>query len=243
MAYDSMFDELPRGPVSEAIIQRITEALVDGRLKPGDKLPTEMEFSEKLGVGRNSVREAIKVLVAFGVLEIRRADGTFVVEEFSHKLLDPMVYGLILVRRSKEQLLEFKLANLNAVLWAAIKRMTPEKVSHLRQLIEHVREGFSQDDIDRDKLYMTTVEFYEYLGIASENPMLIQLNEVVLRLSHNSRNMAVNAAMDCPNLDRFVLVELYSDIVDVLESGDGNAIPALIDRVDEAWQKLVPFEV
>ena len=243
MIYDSMFDELPRGPVSEAIIQRITEALVDGRLKPGDKLPTEMEFSEKLGVGRNSVREAIKVLVAFGVLEIRRADGTFVVEEFSHKLLDPMVYGLILVRRSKEQLLEFKLANLNAVLWAAIKRMTPEKVSHLRELIEHVREGFADDDIDRDKLYLTTVEFYEYLGTASENPMLIQLNEVVLRLSHNSRTMAVNAAMDCPNLDRFVLVDLYSDIVNVLEAGDGNAIPALIDRVDEAWQKLVPFEL
>jgi len=55
-----------------------------------------MELCESLRVGRNSVREAIKILVTMGVLEIRRSEGTFVCKGFSGRMLDPLVYGLIL---------------------------------------------------------------------------------------------------------------------------------------------------
>ena len=90
MGNNNLFAELPKGSISEIIVKRITDALISGELKPGDKIPTEVEFSEKLGVSRNAVREALKVLVAFGVLEIRRSEGTFVVEEYNNKLLDPL---------------------------------------------------------------------------------------------------------------------------------------------------------
>ena len=73
-----LFAELPKGSISEIIIQRITDALIRGELKPGDQIPIEVEFSEKLKVSRNAVREAVKGLVAFGVLEIKRLEGTFV---------------------------------------------------------------------------------------------------------------------------------------------------------------------
>ena len=85
---------------SESVVQRVinclTDAMLTKQLKPGDKIPTEMELSESLGVGRNSIREAIKILVYLGVLEIRRAEGTFVCEGFSESMIDPMVYGIIL---------------------------------------------------------------------------------------------------------------------------------------------------
>ena len=74
---------------SESVVQQIIDSLVDAmirkELRPGDQIPTEMELAEKLGVGRNSVREAIKILVYFGVLEIRRAEGTYVCEGFSSR--------------------------------------------------------------------------------------------------------------------------------------------------------------
>ena len=110
MAKSILFEQMPKGSISEIIIDRITQALVSGELKPGDKIPTETEFSERLGVGRNAVREAIKVLVAFGVLEIRRAEGTFVVSEYNRNLLNPMIYGLILSEHNMEELLNVKLA-------------------------------------------------------------------------------------------------------------------------------------
>ena len=55
-------NRLDRTSVSVTILNRITERIIAGDLKPGDKLPTEQEFAIRLGVARNSVREAIKML-------------------------------------------------------------------------------------------------------------------------------------------------------------------------------------
>ena len=70
----------------------------DGKkeLKVCDKVPTEIELAKSFDVRRNSVRETIKILVAFDVFEIRRPEGTFVTNEFSEKMLDPLLYGIIL---------------------------------------------------------------------------------------------------------------------------------------------------
>ena len=59
MGNNRLFEELPKGSISEIIMPRITDALISGQLKPGDKIPTEVEFSEKLGVSRNAVRQQL----------------------------------------------------------------------------------------------------------------------------------------------------------------------------------------
>ncbi len=69
--------KINRSSVVQRVIDRLTEAIVSGELKPGDRIPTEMELAEQMGVARNSIREAVKILVYIGVLEIRRADGNF----------------------------------------------------------------------------------------------------------------------------------------------------------------------
>ena len=99
---------LSTGSVVEQIIRRLTEALSNRELQPGQKIPTEMELCESLQVGRNSVREAIKILVAMGVLEIRRSEGTFVCRGFSSRMLDPLVYGLILEGGGSGKLIELR---------------------------------------------------------------------------------------------------------------------------------------
>ena len=68
----------------------------EGEFKPGDKLPTETEFCQKLGVGRNSIREAIKMLAAIGVVEVFRGDGTYVATKVSPEIFNPLIFSLIL---------------------------------------------------------------------------------------------------------------------------------------------------
>ena len=82
----------------QQIIDAFTQRLMDGQLRPGDQIPTEVELSERFGVARNTVREAIKILVALGVLEIRRPVGTFVCSGFTGAMISPMLYGIILSR-------------------------------------------------------------------------------------------------------------------------------------------------
>ena len=73
--------------VVDSVKDWITDQMIKGNLRPGSKLPTEAELSQRLGVGRNSVREAIKQMEAYGVLYIKRAEGTFVAEQFDPKML------------------------------------------------------------------------------------------------------------------------------------------------------------
>ena len=56
----------------------IKSQIIQKELRIGDKIPTEVELSRLLSVGRGSVREAVKLLEAFHVLEIRRGDGTYI---------------------------------------------------------------------------------------------------------------------------------------------------------------------
>lgn len=65
-------------PLAEQIAEKINQLIIDQKLQEGDKIPTEFELMEILGVGRSTVREALKILVARNVLEIKRAKGTFV---------------------------------------------------------------------------------------------------------------------------------------------------------------------
>ena len=70
---------------AESVLQtaeRLYNSIVaEGTLRPGDKLPNEVELSQQLGVSRATLREAIRELAARGVLEVRRGRGTFVSEE------------------------------------------------------------------------------------------------------------------------------------------------------------------
>ena len=95
--------------IVQKVINRLTKAMINRELKAGDKIPTEMELANSFGVGRNSVREAIKVLSSFGVLEVRRPEGTFVTQGFSDKMIDPLLYGIILDEsKSLESLKELR---------------------------------------------------------------------------------------------------------------------------------------
>ena len=77
-------------------INYLTGAIMRREYTPGSKIPTENDLADLVGVSRNTVREAVKILVFMGVLEIRRPEGTFVCSGFSNSLIDPMLYGIIL---------------------------------------------------------------------------------------------------------------------------------------------------
>jgi GntR family transcriptional repressor for pyruvate dehydrogenase complex len=75
----------------EAILQ-IKQMILDGRLRPGDRLPPEKELSESLGLSRSSLREAVKALEIIRVLDVRRGDGTYVTSLEPGLLLEAMSF-------------------------------------------------------------------------------------------------------------------------------------------------------
>src|SRR5215217_8950356 len=72
------FKEVISERPADVIIKQMKELLITGQLKPGDKLPPERKLSEKFGVGRTHVRDAIRRLEFYGILKTRPQSGTFV---------------------------------------------------------------------------------------------------------------------------------------------------------------------
>lgn len=236
-AEKTLFQPLPKGPISDIIVDRITECLINGELKPGDKIPTEVELSENLGIGRNGVREAIKVLVAFGVLEVRRSEGTFVVDQFKYPLLNPMLYGLIFAQKSMSDMLEFKIYFLQTSLSAALEKATAQDVAELREMYCNLRDTIHEAPEDINSMYRISRDFHLRLGNISRNPLIEQMNHMVHRISKYSRVKAFEAAMKQPDTQCLAITYLW--MVELLETRNVQKLYETINSIKAIWEILL----
>ncbi|GAA2662872.1 MULTISPECIES: FadR/GntR family transcriptional regulator [Nonomuraea] len=84
--------------VTDAAIDKIKQMILSGELSPGDRLPKEADLAERLGLSRNSLREAVRALALINVLDVRQGDGTYVTSLEPRLLLDTMSFVLDLHR-------------------------------------------------------------------------------------------------------------------------------------------------
>jgi GntR family transcriptional repressor for pyruvate dehydrogenase complex len=103
------FTRVVRGTLSDHIVEQIAELIARGALKPGDRMPSEKQLCDKFGVGRTSVREALRSLAVMGVLESHMGDGTFVASHGGRFLERSFQWGLLLNPKVKEDLVETRL--------------------------------------------------------------------------------------------------------------------------------------
>src|SRR5659263_89975 len=108
--------------VVQKVINRITYAINEGHFKVGDKIPSEFELMEELHVSRNSLREAMKILSALGIVEIKRGDGTYICSQIKPSMFDSLIYDLILVCSTSEEIVELRQTLDEAVLRLAIAK-------------------------------------------------------------------------------------------------------------------------
>ena len=80
--------------VSDTVLEALAELLGSGKLKPGDKLPNEVDLARQLGVARSSLREAVRSLVVGGVLEASPGRGTIVAAPIGRKLAQELIPSL-----------------------------------------------------------------------------------------------------------------------------------------------------
>src|ERR1700761_6320417 len=91
--------------ITDEAIEKIKEMIVSGALRPGDRLPREADLAERLGLSRNSLREAVKALSLIHVLDVRQGDGTYVTSLEPSVLLDAI--GFVIDFHRDDTVLEF----------------------------------------------------------------------------------------------------------------------------------------
>ena len=183
--------------VVQQVIDNLTEAMLNRQLRPGDKIPTEAELAESMGVGRNSIREAVKILVYLGVLEIRRAEGTFVCDGFSESMIDPMIYGIILDKEdSYENLMDLREMMEVGVMQLAMKKVTQKELDVLKNKLEDMHKEIHKGPDNVENAFWADNEFHDIISDMGQNPLVDKINQVVRTLTHAMRLETVRTMIE-----------------------------------------------
>ncbi|MDD3346563.1 FadR/GntR family transcriptional regulator [Oscillibacter sp.] len=152
---ESIFETVreKESPLAEQAADQISQLIIDQQLTNGEKLPNEFDLAEQLNVGRGTVREAVKLLVARNVLEIRRGRGTFV----SHQtgvVHDPLGFAYMPDQlRLAHELLDIRLNVEPWVASLAAQQASPEDIAELRALCAEIEALIhtGQNHLGRDE--------------------------------------------------------------------------------------------
>ncbi len=203
--------------VVQQVINALTDAMINRELRPGDKIPTEAEMAENMGVGRNSIREAIKILVYLGVLEIRRAEGTFVCEGFSESMIDPMIYGIILDKEdSYENLMELREMIEVGVLQLAMAKVQEEGLKSLKEKLGHMKTAIEAGSENVENAFWADNEFHDAICNIGKNPLVNKINQVVRVLTYSMRFTTVETMIKTGRGQE--LYEAHQKIYEMIEN-------------------------
>lgn len=158
--------------VTDEAIEKIKAMIVTGELGPGDRLPPEKELAERLGLSRNSMREAVKALEVIRVLDVRRGDGTYVTSLEPHLLLEAISF--VVDMHDDDSLLEL----------FAVRRMLESQATGLaagnasqdqaQALLEEIG-SVDQDTVTIDDLVAHDIRFHREVVRLAGNEYLSSL--------------------------------------------------------------------
>lgn len=198
-------------PLAEQVADHIVNFIIDNEMEAGAKLPNEFELAERIGVGRSTVREAIKILVSRNIVEIRRGAGTFVSEQ-QGLVKDPL--GLAFVKDKTN--LAMDLLNVRLMLEPEIARMaaehaTKEQIEELSgqcaKVEDMIRQGLNHMEED--------IVFHRMIASCSGNVVVEKLVPVI--------NSSIAVFVDITNGKlRQETIETHREIAEAIARGDGD---------------------
>lgn len=154
--------------VTDEAIIKIKEMIVSGDLRPGDRLPREADLAERLGLSRNSLREAVKALSLIHVLDVRQGDGTYVTSLEPSLLMGAMEFVVDFHQDDTVlQFLEVRRILEPAATAMAATHMSDADIADLRQHLQALAEAPTIDE-----LVASDLEFHRKIAHGSGNAVI-----------------------------------------------------------------------
>lgn len=222
---------LERPPLLHVSVQEsLRNYIEENRLAAGAQLPPETFLAQQLGVGRNSVREAIKALESVGILETRRGIGVFVKEFSFAPLLDNLAYGLQASLRDVDELREIRRVLETGLIDRTIEMIGEADLAELRQVTERMRQLAERGEsfAEQDQL------FHQLLFRCQNNKMLSSLIEIFWTAFDKASNFA-NLANPTP-------LDTWRDHHEIVEAVAAKDVDAARRRLSEHYsgvQKVI----
>ncbi|MDQ7095311.1 FadR/GntR family transcriptional regulator [Desulfosporosinus sp. PR] len=200
------------GNLSEGIENQIMQAINNGKLKPGDKLPPEREMCTMFSVSRTVIRDALKMLVGLGVVTIRHGMGAYINEVDEKEDVSRLASLLQISRGTVEELYQVReVLESQAVIWCTQNATEQD----LQQLEHIVCKGKELGDAGESKLALLDAEFHLKIVEAAGNLVLMRLMLNMLDLLGENRSRTLMV----PGRQRLSVLD-HASIVDAIKQRD-----------------------
>lgn len=208
------FERVTRLSVPEEIIENVKEKIVSGELKPGDQLPSEIKLAEMFGVGRGTVREAMKVMFYLGLIDRNNSRNTFITDSAREKAIMRSFLDRFEGHRDAMEMIELrKIIEPEAAALAA-ERQEDHIIEKLEQEFAVMKD--SQDSLE---LFIDADgRFHQHIFTGTGNGLIIELMQSVnLALKQEQASVLHGSVTIKPKSLTF-----HEELLDVIKAGDSK---------------------
>lgn len=173
-----IFNRIEKSTTGGAVREQILEAIAQGMLKPGQRVPTERELAELFQISRPALREGIKSLVFAGILEQQGSGGTYVAKSINDSILQASIQ-MVSVRDAQKaiEIIEARRAIECELCRLAAERRTEENIAAMEDCLANLA-GCTEDNPERAALDFA---FHSALGEAAHSSILHSLQTSLSR--------------------------------------------------------------
>ncbi len=228
-----LFTKACRESATDVVIKTFKKLLVTNVLHPGDKLPSEMEMSQSLGVSRGSVREAMKILSAYGIVSIKRGDGTYIADNTDGILFDPLLFKLIVNSNDLNESKELREMIELGIIKLAIVNATENDIKLLEDIHDYTVKLVNSNSMTGDAIIETELMFHTALGKATGNKMVQTIYNFVMELyvpniykNIDSARLGIEA------------IECHKPIIDAIKNRDLTTGEESVKHSVDIWKCL-----
>ena len=203
-----------RQTVSELVQHYVRDYIIKHKLRPGDQLPPEGEIATALEVSRVSVREAVKILQALGIVEVRHGNGLFVRGLNFDALLEVLSYSLLFDLSSLQELYQVRMLFEIGTIPEIIENITHEDIQMCREHLKLWEENMIADRPfhEQDKLFHLTL--CQSIG----NKLLVEFENIFWIAYRNAINRTFS--LDILQVDYESNLKAHYDILAAIETRD-----------------------
>ena len=224
---------IERRKTYELVAERLTEQIGARHLRPGDLLPPERELVTSYGVGRSSVREALRILESRGLIE-DRGNGTFAVAEYRRPLDRSLDVLLAVAEADYAELFEVRRILEGEAAALAALRATPDHLARMAAAIEDMAAGLDSEE----RFIEADLRFHLTIAEATGNRVLVHLMDAVRGLLLRS----LSSSYHIPGSPERA-IKMHRLILAALEAGaEGRARRRMREHVQQVEGDIASYE-
>lgn len=186
------------------VITYVKEQIASGTLHMGDKLPTERELGQTLSLGRNSIREALRIMEAMGMMESRQGSGNYLSGSIEKTLTESMELMLLIKQVDYFQLSQLRRAIELFAYQEAMEHFTDQQLKELTDILEKMEHCTGTQKAGLDK------QFHDRILTGCENTLIISImNSLSDICSSLIEEVVIHATPDIEQM----LMEAHEEVV------------------------------